>query len=73
MKLGDKTKLALVKAAAKLTPLELIEAVEAEFAAMGTHAIARVVDWGVEGPRFEGLTNDWPPVGTVLYTIKRHA
>tara|TARA_R110000868_G_scaffold153798_1_gene379683 strand:- start:906 stop:1274 length:369 start_codon:yes stop_codon:yes gene_type:complete len=30
--------------------------------------VAKVIDWGVEGPRLQGLTNDWPVVGTLLYT-----
>ena len=30
--------------------------------------VAEVIDWGVEGPRLKGLTEDWPRVGTLLYT-----
>jgi hypothetical protein len=30
--------------------------------------VAKVVDWGVEGPRLQGLTEDWPEVGTLLYS-----
>lgn len=30
--------------------------------------VAEVIDWGIEGPRLRGLTNDWPRVGTLLYT-----
>ena len=30
--------------------------------------VAKVIDWGIEGPRLKGLTQDWPMVGTLLYT-----
>jgi hypothetical protein len=30
--------------------------------------VAKVIDWGVEGPRLQGFTKDWPRVGTLLYT-----
>jgi len=30
--------------------------------------VAEVIDWGIEGPRLKGLTEDWPRVGTKLYT-----
>ena len=30
--------------------------------------VAKVIDWGIEGPRLQGLTEDWPEVGTLLYT-----
>ena len=29
--------------------------------------VAKVIDWGIEGPRLKGLTEDWPRVGTLLY------
>jgi len=32
--------------------------------------VAKIYDWGIEGPRLQGLTNDWPPVGTILFAMK---
>lgn len=32
--------------------------------------VAKVIDWGIEGPRLQGLTDDWPRVGTLLYTAQ---
>ena len=32
--------------------------------------IAMVIDWGIDGPKLQGLTENWPPVGTLLYTTQ---
>ena len=32
--------------------------------------VAKVIDWGIEGPRLQGLIGDWPSVGTLLYTAQ---
>lgn len=32
--------------------------------------VAKIYEWGMEGPRLQGLTNDWPPVGTILFAMK---
>jgi hypothetical protein len=47
---------------------EAIAAIKEALAQPEQEPVAKVIDWGVEGPRLQGLTNDWPVVGTLLYT-----
>ena len=67
--ISDAIKIAILKQAPRLSHIELIELVVKECELQGgeLYAIAKVADWGVEGPKFKGLTNDWPSIGTILY------
>jgi hypothetical protein len=47
---------------------KLLKDVEKALAQPEQEPVAKVIDWGVEGPRLKGLTEDWPKVGTLLYT-----
>lgn len=46
---------------------EEITAIKEALAEHQQEPVAKVIDWGIEGPRLKGLTEDWPRVGTLLY------
>ena len=50
------------------TTVMLVNALKEALAQPEQEPVAEVIDWGVEGPRLKGLTEDWPRVGTLLYT-----
>ena len=52
---------------AKHRRLEAITAIKEALAQPEQKPVAKVIDWGIEGPRLKGLTEDWPRVGTLLY------
>ena len=50
------------------TTVMLVNELKEALAQPEQEPVAEVIDWGVEGPRLKGLTEDWPRVGTLLYT-----